>query len=251
MDILAWLKSPAPKFGTILSIDHPTTVEVAADSGFDWLWIDAEHGRFDPGSAATACAIAKGRLPAFIRVPDRSETTLKRYLDAGADGIIVPQVSSVADAREIARAALYPPLGQRSVGIARAQGYGRTFAETLRERNFATVVQIETVAGVENVQSIVQEPYVDAVIVGPYDLSGSCGVPGDIACAQVQDAIATVLDSCKRAGKSCGIFAAGPDTAKAYVQQGFDLVGVGIDAYLLQQAYASCRSALSELPISR
>ncbi len=246
MDIFGWLKSPAPKFGTILSIDHPVTVEIAADSGFDWLWIDAEHGRFDVRSAATACAIAKSRLPAFIRVPDHSETTLKRFLDSGADGIIVPQVSTVADAREIARAALYPPYGQRSVGIARAQGYGRTFAETLQQRSFAIAVQIETIAGVENVNSIVREPYVDAVIVGPYDLSGSCGVPGDIGCEQVQGAIAAVLSACKRARKPCGIFAGSLDAAKVCAQQGFDLISVGIDAALLQETYRTYREALKQ-----
>ncbi len=239
----AWLRTDKPKYGTVLSIDHPATVEIAATSGFDWLWIDAEHGRFSEASAATACAITKGRIPSLVRVPDRGETTLKRYLDVGADGIIVPQVSSLDDAREIARFALYPPHGKRSVGIARAQGYGFGFTEYLAQRNYSILVQIETLAGVEAVNSIAQEPYVDALIVGPYDLSGSCGVPGDIGCKQVQEAIATVLASCKRAGKPCGIFAGTAEAAKAYARQGFQLIAIGIDAQVLQAAYAALRIA--------
>ena len=243
MRIREWLQATQPKIGTILTIDHPVTTEVAMLAGFDWLWIDAEHGRFNEASAATACAITNGRVPTFIRVPDKSDTAIKRYLDAGADGIIIPQVSSLAEARAITRAAVYAPHGERSVGIARAQGYGKSFAASMAERNYAIMVQIETVAGVSAVESIVAEPDIDAVIIGPYDLSSSYGAPGDIGCDRVQGAIATVLRACKAAGKPCGIFAGNSDAARLYVQQGFDLVGLGIDTRILTNAYQSLREA--------
>ena len=194
-------------------------------------------GAFNELSAATACAINAGGPPMFIRVPDLSETTLKRYLDIGADGLILPQVSSVEDARAIARAALYPPRGQRSVGIGRAHGYGMNFSEYMAGPVGSLIAQIESIAGVNAVREIVQEPYIDAILIGPYDLSGSCGVPGDIQCDQVQQGIATVLQSCKDAGKPCGIFAANAEAATAYAAQGFDMIGVGIDSLILGNAY--------------
>src|SRR5579872_6496607 len=103
----AWLRSGGSKLGTILTIDHPAIVEIAALAGFDWLWIDGEHGRFNELSAAMASAVA-GSTPVFVRLPDRSATAIKRFLEIGCDGIILPQVSSTAEVDEIARAALYP-----------------------------------------------------------------------------------------------------------------------------------------------
>lgn len=237
----AWLQEP--KLGTVLSLDHVATVEIARDAGWDWLWLDAEHGRFNEQSAADACAVTQRAVPTFVRVPDKSETTLKRYLDVGADGIIVPQVSSAEDVRHIAKSALYPPLGQRSVGIARAHGYGRTFNEALQNRSYSLVVQVESMEGTVAIHDVVREPGVDAVLVGPYDLSASCGVPGDVTCAIVQEAIAKVLDACNRAGKPCGIFAASAAAAAVYVQQGFRLIAVGVDSMLLANAH---RCTLSE-----
>ncbi len=237
MDMKRWVRGSTPRLGTILAIDHPATIEIAKLAGFDWLWIDAEHGRFNELSAATACAINAGGPPMFVRVPDLSETTLKRYLDIGADGLILPQVSSLEAARSIARAALYPPRGQRSVGIGRAHGYGMNFGGYMGGPGGSLIAQIETLAGVSAVDSIVQEPYIDAILIGPYDLSGSCGVPGEIECTQVQDGITAVLQSCQRAGKPCGIFAATAEAGQRYSAQGFDLIGIGLDSLILGNAY--------------
>ena len=244
MDMKSWAGGSTPKVGTILAIDHPATIEIAKLAGFDWLWVDAEHGRFNELSAATACAINAGGPPTFVRVPNLSEATLKRYLDIGADGLILPQVSSLEDARAIASASLYPPRGQRSVGIGRAHGYGMNFSGYMARPGGSLIAQIETLAGVGAVDSIVAEPYIDAIIIGPYDLSGSCGVPGDIECKQVQDGIAAVLQSCQRAGKPCGIFAATAEAARKYNAQGFDLIGVGLDSLMLANAY---RALLTEV----
>lgn len=242
LQMKTWLEQP--RVGTILALDHPATVEIARDAGWDWLWLDAEHGRFNERNVADACAITQPSVPTFIRVPDGSETTLKRYLDAGADGIIVPQVSSVEEVRAIVKAAIYPPTGQRSVGIARAHGYGKRFNEYLQQRSYVLVVQIETLEGVAAVSDIVHEAAVDAVIIGPYDLSGSCGVPGDVMCDQVQGAIARVLAACQGVDKPCGIFAATAEAARRYLQQGFTLIAVGIDAALFATTQQGLRQTL-------
>lgn len=246
MRIRSWFGARPAKIGTLLTIDHPALTEIAALAGFDWLWIDAEHGRFNELSAGLSCAVNAAGPPAFVRLPDTSPTTIKRYLDIGSDGIILPLVSTLEDVNEIARAALYPPHGTRSVGIARAQGYGARFAESLRTQDYSILIQIETALGVENAAALVAHEAVDAVLIGPYDLSGSYGIPGQVDAPQVRDSIARVLALCHDAQKPCGIFAATVETARVYAAQGFDMIAVGMDTTALLNAFRATRTALTE-----
>jgi 2-dehydro-3-deoxyglucarate aldolase/4-hydroxy-2-oxoheptanedioate aldolase len=245
MDIKSWASAGPPKLGTLLSIDHPTIIEIARLAGFDWLWIDGEHGSFNEVSASVACAVNSGGPPAFVRLPDRSSTAIKRFLDIGCDGIILPQVSTTSELDEIARAALYPPRGERSIGLTRAQGYGTRFAEYVSSKSYAVVIQIESVAGVENAADLVEHSVVDGVIIGPYDLSSSFGLPGQIDSPQVTDGIASVLGLCKQARKPCGIFAATAEKARAYARMHFDLIAVGIDTTTLLNGFAALRNCLA------
>jgi 2-dehydro-3-deoxyglucarate aldolase/4-hydroxy-2-oxoheptanedioate aldolase len=245
MDFRTWAQTGLPRIGTLVTLDNPAVIEIARLAGFDWLWIDAEHGQFNETTAALACAVNSGGPPAFIRLPDHSPTTIKRFLEAGSEGFIIPQVSSVAEVDAIARAALYPPRGERSVGIARAQGYGANFAEYLRERSYAILVQIETAAGVANAREIVAHDAVDGVLIGPYDLSGSYGMPGEIEALTVVESIRHVRELCASTGKPCGIFAASAKKAREYVDAGFGLVAVGIDSNVLLNALTEIRRSVS------
>lgn len=244
MDLKAWVRERTPRFGTLLSIDNAAAVEIARLSGFDWLWIDGEHGQFNEVSAAAACALCTGGPPTFVRLPDFSPTAIKRYLETGCDAIILPAVSTIEDVQAIARAGLYPPRGQRSVGIARAQGYGATFQEYLTTKSYSIVAQIETVAGVQSARDIVEHNAIDAAIIGPYDLSGSFGIPGQVEAPEVVASIGKVHQLCKQAGKPCGIFAATAEKAREYAAQGFDLIAVGIDSSILVNAYRQLRQSL-------
>ncbi len=228
-----WLNSRSPKAGTVVTISNPVLAEIVKLAGFDWIWIDGEHGNFDCAGAAAYCAINAGGPKTFVRLPDHSPTQIKKFLDIGADGIILPQVSSLQEVREIGVHALYPPRGRRSVGISRAQGFGTTLAQSIREQSYLIFVQIETSAGVGNIDEIVQSEVVDGVLIGPYDLSGSYGVPGEIQAPVVQRGIKQVLASCKAAGKPCGIFAATSSLGRAYIEAGFDLITVGVDSSML------------------
>jgi len=244
MNVKAWLQSSQMKLGTIITIDHPATIEIAGLAGFDWLWIDAEHGSFNEQSAATACAINAGRLRTFVRLRDRSPTAIKRFLDIGSDGIILPQVSSAADMDEIARAALYPPRGERGIGVARAQGYGARFKEYLEKQDYAIVVQIESATGVQNAPEIIQHPAVDAVVIGPFDMSASFGITGQVDAPQVIQGISKVKTVCRDAGKPCGIFAATAEMARSYAAGDFNLIAVGIDCSVLLAGFQSLRNTI-------
>ncbi len=241
-----WLNSGRPKIGTVLTISNPVLAEIVKLAGFDWIWIDGEHGSFDCSAAAVYCAINAGGPKTFVRLPDHSPTQIKRFLDVGADGIILPQVNSLDEVEEIGEHALYPPRGRRSVGISRAQGYGTTLAESLREQSYLIFVQIETSAGVENIDAIVRSEVVDGVVIGPYDLSGSYGIPGEIEAPVVQQGIKRVLASCKAAGKPCGIFAATSEAGRAYLKTGFDLVAIGIDSAVFMAALKGILAGLRE-----
>lgn len=232
-----WFYTGGPKLGTVVTLEAPAMAELVRFAGFDWAWIDGEHGAFDERSAATAAAVLAPSVKSFVRVPDKSPTTLKRFLDAGSDGIIVPHVNSRAECDAILQAALFPPHGHRSVGIARAQGYGAYFSESLRTRSYAVIVQIETAEGVRNVDEIAAMSGIDAVLIGPYDLSGSLGTLGEVDAPVVADAIARVLAACKAARMPCGIFAGDGQRAARAIAQGFDFVGAGVDTALLLGAY--------------
>lgn len=241
-----WLNSNGAKLGTVLTISNPVLAEIVKLAGFDWIWIDGEHGNFDCAEAAMYCAINAGGPKTLVRLPDQSATQIKRFLDIGADGIILPQVSSLEEVRAIGVHALYPPRGRRSVGISRAQGFGSTLAEGLQEQNYLIFVQIESRAGVENIDEIVRSEVVDGVLLGPYDLSGSYGMPGEIQAAVVQQGLRKVLASCKAASKPCGIFAATKESGRAYIEAGFDLVAIGIDSVLFLAALKQIPDGLRE-----
>lgn len=242
MNLRAWLEERSPRIGTLLSVDNPAMVEVARLAGFDFLWIDAEHGQFHDTGAAVACALCAGGPLSLVRVPDFSPTSIKRFLETGCDAIVLPAVGTAEDVDAIARAAIYPPRGQRSVGISRAHGYGATFSQYLETQSYSVIVQIETGTGVENAGAIASHAAVDAVVIGPYDLSGSLGVPGQVDAPSVAEPIARVREACREAGKPCGIFAATAEKARAYADEGFEMIAVGIDTSVLLEAYKTLRS---------
>jgi 2-dehydro-3-deoxyglucarate aldolase/4-hydroxy-2-oxoheptanedioate aldolase len=232
-----WLHTGTPKIGTVASIAHPVIAELIRNASFDWVWIDAEHGGFDEASAATFCAIFQQGPKAFVRVPDKSPTTLKRYLDIGPDGIIIPQVNSLDEINDIMRWSLYPPAGERSFGTARAHGYDGTFSSYTSARQFSIIVQIETAAGLHNLREILRDGRIDGVLIGPYDLSGSLGLLGQVSNTVVQDAIRTILGGCKSASIPCGIFAGNAEAASLYLKQGFEFVGVGLDVSIFLESF--------------
>jgi 2-keto-3-deoxy-L-rhamnonate aldolase RhmA len=234
------LASPGPAIGVIITLPDPTAAEIFVRAGFDWLWIDAEHAPLGAGEVQRI-AQAAGPIPCLARIPGLDEGWVKKTLDTGVDGIIFPLVNSAADAGQAVAMCKYPPLGRRSVGVGRAQGYGPGFAEYVRTANDRTVVvaQIEHIHAVEAVDEILSTPGLDAALVGPYDLSNSMGKPGQVSDAEVQAAITHVREACQRRGIPVGIFTGSPDAARAYIAAGFKFVGLGVDVMLLAEMAAA------------
>ena len=224
--------------GTLITLPSPEMAEVLAMSGFDWLFVDLEHSPLDALSAQRIIQAASPLAYCIVRCQANDEVWIKKSLDTGADGLIVPQVRSKSDAERVVRAAKYPPMGERSVGIARAQMYGRGFTEYVESANdsIAVIIQVEHREAVENIDSILEVSGIDCVFVGPYDLSGSRGKTGRVDDPEITAAVAAVGDACSRMSVPLGIFGATAAAVRAYIDQGFKLIAVGMDVTLAASA---------------
>ena len=232
------IRARDPLIGTLAGLPSPEVVEILAHAGFDWLFLDMEHGAFDPLRAQALLQAAGPGCPCLLRVPSHDEVWIKKALDIGAAGVIVPQVNSAAQAERIVSLCRYPPAGTRGVGIARAQGYGAGIVDYMRRANdeICVVIQAEHIEAVANIDAIAKVDGVDAVFIGPYDLSASMGRPGAIDDPAVQAAIGKIIDTCKAAGRVLGTLGMSAEAARRELQRGCTLMAVGCDSVLLHNA---------------
>lgn len=237
----ARLSAGRPALGCWLSWAYPVAAEVVALAGYDCVVIDHEHG-FGGLAETVGClqALSATATAALVRVPWNDPVYIKRVLDLGVDGIMVPSVGTAAEARAAVAACRYPPRGIRGAayGQARASGYGmhkQRYRETADDA-LLIVCQIETVAGVDNLADIAAVDGVDSLFVGPYDLSGSLGKLGQFDDPAVQETIRRAERSIKQAGRWLGVLPSLGRNAAAMVRDGADLVVSGSDAGLLRNA---------------
>lgn len=228
------LRSGERLLGTIVSMAALEVPEILSEAGFDWLFIDCEHAPLSD-AAVRLLVLAAGHTPCLVRVPGLDEVTIKKALDAGAAGIIVPQVNSAEQAELAASYAYYPPTGRRGVGIARAQHYGFGVQDYIDQANgkVAVVVQAEHWQAADNIESIVATAGVDAVFVGPYDLSASLGKAGKVADTAVIAAVDRITRACLQARVRLGVFGASPEAVRPYIDAGYTLIATGTDTLFL------------------
>ncbi len=234
--------------GTMLTLNSPEVVELLVGAGFDWLFIDGEHAPLSIKDIQRILQVASPDTPCLVRLPAANETYVKQALDIGAAGIIVPQVNSAAQAEQIIHWAKYTPEGSRGVGISRANRYGFGFQAYIDSANdsLTVVLQAEHIEAVENIASIVRVPGVDAIIVGPYDLSASLGKLGLVDDLEVVEAIERVTAACQKAGVPLGIFGLDATSVIPYIQKGYTLITAGIDTLFLGQAARDLHARLSD-----
>ena len=242
----ARLRERQTLIGTIVSSTDPATAEVLAECGFDWLFIDAEHGPFETTDLLPVLRAVDHRIPCVVRVPSVEEIPIKKALDIGASGIIAPQTNTVDQVESVVRFARYTPQGSRGVGLARATGYGLRLADYVGSANdkVAVIVQAEHIDAVENIEAIVKVEGVDAVFIGPYDLSASMGKMGDVADPAVVDAINHVTSICDAAEMPLGIFGVTAESVKPYLDRGYSLIASGVDVLMMAHAAKKMLSKL-------
>jgi len=239
------LAAGKPVMGTFITLNSPDLVEIAGIAGFDFVIIDAEHGPMDPESLQNLLrgAELRGATP-VVRIPETSDTWILKTLDVGAQGIQLPQVNSAEQAARIVRGAKYFPLGNRGVALPRSSSYGlipldRAFEEANRETLIVT--HCENVLGLKALPEIAAVEGVDVLFVGPYDLSQSLGIPGQIDHPDMKSAIAQVLSVARNAGKPTGIFVTSPEEALRRLDEGFLYIAWSVDGLIFGDA---CRTAL-------
>jgi len=238
----------APLVGMWVCSGSPLAAEICAGSGVDWLLIDMEHS---PNSAPSVMsqlqATAGYDVAVLVRVPSHDVRDIGPVLDAGAQNLIVPMVSSAAEARAVVEAVRYPPAGRRGVGsaLARASRWNRVddYLATA-SASISLTVQIETREGVEAVEEIAAIDGVDAVFIGPSDLAASMGMLGRQSDPSVVDAARRCVAAVHRAGKPVGINAFDPYVARGYRDMGVDFVAVGADVAVLARGSEALAATL-------
>lgn len=227
------------QIGSWITVPHPTIVEIFANLEFDWLCVDLEHSPVGRMELQQSISIIQNKgKKAFARVPLNSHLELKFPLDVGIDGVIVPMVNSAAEAKAAVKYCFYPPRGERGVGLARAQGFGFDFEKHLQKnRDLTLIVQVEHYRAVEEIEEILAIEGVAGVFLGPYDLSGSMGIPGEFTHPRMVEAIQTVATKTLKAGKILGAHVIAPDyrAVQEYKAKGYNFLAFSLDTLFLGQ----------------
>ena len=251
------LKAGERQIGLWLGLTSAYCAEICACAGFDWLVLDAEHA---PNDLQTLLAqlqvLAAYRSEPVVRVPSSDAAVIKQVLDLGAQTILVPAVETPEQARDLVRAIRYPPQGSRGVGtaLARAARWNgiRDYLCDADEQN-CLLVQIETIRGLEQLESIAAVDGVDGIFIGPADLAASLGFRGQAERLEVQNVIAEAVERVRKCNMQAGILATNQPIAERYLTLGFSFVAVGVDTLLLAKATNALADAFMtrEHPVRR
>lgn len=229
-----------PSFGTWISSSSLVGLDALKGVGFEWFMIDTEHAQVNPETVAAMVAVLGDSGPTpLVRVGNIDQYLIKQALDSGAQGILVPLVSTEAQAKAAVAFAKYPPEGIRGAAAAAASRYGTVLASYLRTANTETLVgvQIETKEALDRVEGIAQVDGVDLLFVGPTDLTLNLGLLDDRTNPRVREAMRRVVDTCDRHGKVPGTLAVDLEEKRTAVELGFRFISLASDVrFLLQGA---------------
>ena len=235
--------------GSWITLAHPAIAEIMAKVGFDWLAVDLEHSVITIREAEELIRVVElsGVVP-LVRVSSNDPVQIKRVMDAGAHGVIVPMVNSRREAEQAVAAVRYPPAGQRGVGLARAQGYGAHFAEYVAwlQRESIVIIQIEHIQAVEHLEEILEVEGVDGILIGPYDLSGSLGVPGQFEHPRVIETVRRIERAAADHHVALGyhVIPPRPALANEKIKAGYRFIAYSLDILLLGEM---CRQGLTQI----
>lgn len=224
--------------GSWITIGHPAIPEILASAGFEWLVIDIEHTTIDFSMVQVLITTIQSKgMAALVRVSKNEEVVIKRVLDAGADGIIVPMICTAEDAKKAIEYAKYPPVGKRGVGLARAQNYGVSFDTYQKwvDEKLVIIAQIEHIDGINNLEEIIKVSGIDGTIIGPYDLSGSLGIPGHFDDPKVISALKYFKEVCTQIHFPMGYHVISSDHIKLQekIDEGYRFLAFSTDFFFM------------------
>jgi 2-dehydro-3-deoxyglucarate aldolase len=232
------LRANALTIGSWITLGHPSIAEILASAGYDWLVVDLEHTTISIEQAGELIRVIDlcGVAP-LVRLTSNHPDQIKRVMDAGAHGIVVPMVNSVDDAVHAVAATRYAPQGIRGVGLARAQKYGNGFSDYLQWQSDGPVVivQIEHKDALDHLEAIFSVPGLDGFIIGPYDLSCSMGMPGEFERSEFKAAMNQILATGLRMKFPAGLHIVEPDPARLrqVIEEGYRFIAYSVDMRML------------------
>ena len=250
--ILEKFRRGEPSLGIISHLLSAPAIEVLAYTGMDYVLIDLEHSPIGSEHAAQLVGVAQGAgLAPLVRVDGIERSPILKMLDAGAAGLVVPQLETVEQARKLVSYAKFPPLGNRGYCPTRDGGWGsgscyeRGMDGYMAEANASTLLipQCETAGCLEHIEEIAAVEGVDGIFIGPFDLSIALGIPGQFGDPLLTEGIERVRRACAAAGKLCIMYAGSGEAAKRYFDQGFTSVAAGLDIEVLKLAVRGIASA--------
>ena len=250
--ILEKFRRGEPSLGIISHLLSAPAIEVLAYTGMDYVLIDLEHSPIGAEHAAQLVGVAQGAgLAPLVRVDGIERSPILKMLDAGAAGLVVPQLETVEQARKLVSYAKFPPLGNRGYCPTRDGGWGsgscyeRGMDGYMAEANASTLLipQCETAGCLEHIEEIAAVEGVDGIFIGPFDLSIALGIPGQFGDPLLTEGIERVRRACAAAGKLCIMYAGSGEAAKRYFDQGFPSVAAGLDIEVLKLAVRDIASA--------
>jgi len=243
------LKSNNVSIGTWLTIGDSIVAEMLCQAGFDWVAVDLEHSAISISEAQDLIRVIDlcGKVPA-VRVSENNMTEIKRVLDAGAQVIIVPMINNREQAAAAVKSVKYPPVGIRGVGLARAQKYGFGFEEykEWNDKESVVIAQVEHIDSINNLEEILQVDGIDATFIGPYDLSGSLGHPGNFEIPEFKQALLRYETISKQYDVPMGYHIVTPDAKQVSekITAGYKFITVGVDQIYLG---SKCRETLEQI----
>lgn len=237
--------------GSWINTASPIVAEVMSASGFDFLVVDAEHSAVDMNDCLHLFQAIKAGNPQcipMVRMPGNAYQDTKRYLDAGAMGVIAPLITTREEAELLIHSVKYPPVGRRGVGYGRSHGYGFAFDEYMAKANTETFVciQLEHIKAVENIDDIFSVKGINAAFIGPYDLSASMGLTARFDHPEYDKAVKMILNKCQEYGLIAGIHVVQPEIneARKRIAEGFRMIAYSLDITMVGEA---CREGIKHL----
>jgi 2-dehydro-3-deoxyglucarate aldolase/4-hydroxy-2-oxoheptanedioate aldolase len=245
------LASGEPACGVWVTLEAPSVSEMAVAVGVDWIVVDAEHGHLEWGDIAGHVRSAvRSDVVVLVRIAELNAGLIKRVLDIGAEGVIVPAIETADELRRAVSYCRYPPEGVRGIGAERATEWGRRMHEAVAEANahVLTVPLVETVTGGRNIEALCDVPGVELFLLGPADYSASAGYAGQWEAPGVAEQLVAICSTIRQRGKSCGIMAGSADDLARRRHEGFNVLGLGMDSGLFLRALGEMMRAAGREP---
>lgn len=251
------LKSGGTCFGTMLRIlKSPQAVPMCASEGWDYIILDTEHNDYDYETLGNFSLAAKyEEMALFVRVPDKLYHQMAQMLDIGAEGLVLPQVKTQEEAERIIKSTKYAPVGKRGVSISTTVTLFRDYSiqeyTDWANRELMTIVQIESEEGVNNIEKILSVGNIDAIMIGPADMTDDMGIPGQIHHPRVETAFREIIRACNKYGVAPGVHLNNMDDVKKWAAEGMRFLTYSYDSKFFKDASKEALTTLRSLPTAK